>query len=178
MIYDLENGTYSLYVNDEYIGEKTDTTVMDYLAASDEDAVTFAFKHAWAQQGQYFLLDDIYVTTGNAQPTLALYQDASCETPLTELAGTVYAKMEDGDGLHLLIGAYDENGELLATAVADSATTALEIPEGCAYVRAYAWELSAVSPATPAGTVSGSCLKNNTKGLSYAAAPFLFALLV
>ena len=122
-----------------------------------------------------FLLDDIYVTTGNAQPTLALYQDASCETPLTELAGTVYAKMEDGDGLHLLIGAYDENGELLATAVADSATTALEIPEGCAYVRAYAWELSAVSPATPAGTVSGSCLKNNTKGLSYAAAPFLFA---
>lgn len=149
--YDVRTGEYTTYINGELLTAQPKTDSLADVMSTSNDCITVLFKHFNAELDKYIMLDDISVVGTSTEPSLGLFSDADCTLPATELAGTVYAKL-DGEPAMVIIAAY--NGEKLVTAITASGTTAsLTIPEGCTAVKAFAWNADTLKPVTAPATI-------------------------
>lgn len=144
--FDIPTAMFTLYLNGEPCGTKESAAFAEVMRSA-ESQMTFGFKHANAQTGQTIYYDDILLGNPPAEPTpsLALYQDEACSVPLSVLSGTVYAKREALTG-NMFLAAFDEESNLLQVVQTPEDIISMELPENCARVRAFVWELEQLIP--------------------------------
>ncbi len=122
---------------DELIASFAPESVMLVKIGVDGSAISSAKTYVFPEEG---------VDPSAAQ--IRLYANSDCSQALTSLSGTAYAKIENTDttDLSLIAAGYDSSGKIIFFTKVDGSEIAEIDTEGCAYIKAFAWDFSEIVP--------------------------------